>query len=212
MEYYRRRAPEYDRLYDKPERQGDLQRMAECLRTALAGRRVLELACGTGYWTAVAADVVESILATDANEAVLEIARDKHLDPARVRYAIADAYDPRLPSREFDAGLAMFWWSHIPRAWLGPFLESFHAALAPGACVVLGDNRFVSDSNSPVSRIDDAGNAYQLRYLDDGSEHEVLKNFPSTAELRETLEPFAEAIEITNFDYYWCVTYRTRGR
>ena len=50
-EYYRERALEYDRVYLKPERQGDLYRIREWLSTVFDGRRVIEVAAGTGYWT-----------------------------------------------------------------------------------------------------------------------------------------------------------------
>ncbi len=51
--YYRARAQEYDQVYEKPERQADLARLRAWLAPVLDGRRVLEVAAGTGYWTAV---------------------------------------------------------------------------------------------------------------------------------------------------------------
>lgn len=210
IDYYSKRAREYERIYDKPERQADIARLREHLCQALAGRRVLELACGTGFWTAAIADSVSSIHATDASEEVLEIARAKQLDPVRVTFAGSDAYHPVTPTHDFDAGLAMFWWSHIPHARLTSFLESFHAALQPGARVVFADNRFAEGSSTPVSRTDAEGNTYQLRRLDDGSTHEVLKNFPSSDELRRVIAPHADEIEVTMFDYFWCVSYQTK--
>jgi len=207
INYYRRRAHEYERIYQKPERQADLARLRDRVRRLLSGRRVLELACGTGYWTAAIADIVDSILATDASEEVLAIARAKGLDPARVSFSLADAYDPPRQSPDFTAGLAAFWWSHIPRARLSPFLDRFHAALVPGARVVFADNRFVEGSSTPICRTDAAGNTYQLRHLEDGTSHEVLKNFPPVQELRDAIEPYSSTIEITTFDYFWCMTY-----
>lgn len=209
IEYYGKRAPEYERIYQKPERQSDLTRLREHLRRVLLGHHVLELACGTGYWTAAIADIVGSILATDASDEVLAIARAKGLDPARVAFASADAFNPLPQPREFTAGLAAFWWSHIPLARLPAFLDRFHAALAPGARVVFADNRFVQGSSTPICRTDAAGDTYQLRHLGDGSTHEVLKNFPSAEELRDILQPYSDAIEITTFDYFWCATYDT---
>ncbi len=47
--YYARRAPHYDTLYTKPERQTDLAQLKQHLQTALSNRNVLEIACGTGY-------------------------------------------------------------------------------------------------------------------------------------------------------------------
>lgn len=207
IDYYRQRAHEYERIYHRPGRQADIVRLRDHLRRALTGRRILEVACGTGYWTAEVAECAESIVATDVVEEVLEIARAKALNPARVSFVRADAWHPVTPSRDFNAGLAAFWWSHIPRAKLAAFLNSFHAALQPGARVVFADNRFVEGSSTPVSRIDADGDTWQIRSLENGSTHEVLKNFPSSGELHDVLAPFGDNIEIAAFDYFWCVTY-----
>lgn len=211
IDYYSRRAHEYERIYHKPERQVDLVHLREHLREEVAGRRVLELACGTGFWTSAIADCADAIHATDAGEEVLVIARAKQLNPARVTFALGDAYHPAAPAPDFDAGLAFFWWSHIPHARLAEFLMSFHAALKPGARIVFADNRFVEGSSTPISRTDAEGNTYQLRRLDDGGTHEVLKNFPSADELRSVLAPYADNIKVTIFDYFWCVTYDAKA-
>src|SRR5438128_2670524 len=91
-DYYARRAGEYEKIFAKPERQPDLA----CLRTLLpdlfAGHEVLEVACGTGYWTRVMSGSAKSILATDINEGVLEIARHKTYPNNNVAFQIADAY------------------------------------------------------------------------------------------------------------------------
>lgn len=50
-DYYASRAPEYDRVYLKPERQADLDAIRRWLPPLFAGRSVLEVARGTGYWT-----------------------------------------------------------------------------------------------------------------------------------------------------------------
>ena len=61
VDYYAKRAREYERVYDKPERQSDLARLHEIVPVMFAGRRVLEIACGTGYWTAPIASPVRSM-------------------------------------------------------------------------------------------------------------------------------------------------------
>ena len=90
---------------------------------------------------------------------------------------------------------------------MSEFLAAFHAVLCPGAKVVFADNRFVAGSSTPISRTDDHGNTFQQRQLDDGSTHEILKNFPDDSLLRETLGPYSTSLEIVWFDYFWCATY-----
>ncbi len=204
VDYYSQRAGEYERIYHKPERQADLLRLKEHLRTLLGGHRILELACGTAYWTAAIADIAESIYATDASDEVLEIARAKGLNPDLVSFARGDAFSPPRDSGNFTAGFAAFWWSHIPLFRLPAFLESFHAALLPGARVVFTDNRFVPGSSTPISRTDEAGNTYQQRPLDNGTTHEVLKNFPGADQLQHILQPHSDAVHLVDFDYFWC--------
>lgn len=216
--YYANRAPEYERIYDKPERQSDQASLREKVAALLAGRRVLEVACGTGYWTRVAAPSARFILATDFVEEVLALARTKPLPPGRVEFRIADAFtlDTVPPhstsSPAFDAGLAAFLWSHIEKRRVPEFLTAFHRRLAPGARVVLLDNRYVAASSTPVCRTDNDGNTYQLRKLADGTRHEVLKNFPSETDLRGFLTPFADELRYEELTYHWLASYSAKPR
>jgi demethylmenaquinone methyltransferase/2-methoxy-6-polyprenyl-1,4-benzoquinol methylase len=206
-EYYRRRAQEYERIYDKPERQADLAVLRERLPRLLADRDILEIACGTGYWTAACAPAARSILATDLTAETLAIARAKAYPPGRVRFAEADAYALEGLEGRFDAGLACFWWSHLPKERIPAFLAGWHRRLGPGARVVLLDNRYVAGSSTPLSRTDAAGNTYQARKLADGTEHEVLKNFPAREELAGVLAGRASGLEWLELPYYWCLAY-----
>src|SRR5947207_15837575 len=114
-DYYAGRAPEFERVYEKPERQEQLRELEELVRATLAGRRVLEVACGTGYWTAVAVATAAHVTAFDVNESVLALARAKNLDPRRVTFLAGDAYDAPRCAGPFDAALVAFLLSHIPR-------------------------------------------------------------------------------------------------
>ena len=177
-QYYAQRAQIYERVYHKPERQRDLRAMESALAVPFAGRRVLEVACGTGWWTPHGARLAASWLATDLNPETMAIAQSKAM-PASVRFATVDAYTlAGIESERFDAAFAGFWWSHVPLARLRAWLALLHSRLEPGAQVVLLDNRFVAGSSTAISRRDDEGNTYQRRTLDDGTEHEVVKNFP----------------------------------
>jgi SAM-dependent methyltransferase len=208
-EYYAARAPEYERIYRKPERQENLKELRESVRTYFAGKRVLEIACGTGYWTEVLGESAESVTALDINEEVLGIARSKPGNSG-VEFRVGDAYDlPELPC--FSGCLSVFWWSHIPTGRLAEFLEGLNARLLPGARVMFIDNRYVEGNSTPINRTDLDGNTYQRRTLDDGSSHEVLKNFPTAEELLEVVAPFGARASVRFLEYYWVVSYEATG-
>lgn len=207
-DYYARRAESYERIYRKPERQAELRLIEAALPAMFTGRRVLEVACGTGWWTPHGARDALDWLATDINPETLAIAAAKPLPAGRVRFLQADAWSfAELGSQRFDAAFAGFWWSHVPLARLPGWLALLHERLEPGACVTMIDNRFVAGSSTPISRHDDEGNSYQQRPLDDGSLHEVLKNFPACEQAIAALGPRAHAPRWTEHPHYWLLQY-----
>lgn len=206
-DYYRQRATYYERVYFKPERQDDLRAMEAWLPTQFAGRRVLEVACGTGWWTPHGARDAAHWLATDLNPETLAVARSKPL-PACVQLAEADAYSfAQIDGQRFDAAFAGCWWSHVPLARLNAWLQALHARLAPGARVVMLDNSHVQRSSTPISRTDADGNTYQRRTLDDGSVHEVLKNYPTADDAIARLGPRARDARWIAHTHYWILAY-----
>jgi SAM-dependent methyltransferase len=212
VEYYRQRATYYERVYHKPERQTDLRAMEAWLAGSgsgpFAGRRVLEVACGTGWWTPHGAKDCRRWLATDLNPTTMEIARRKPLPDGKVDFATVDAYSfEGLGERTFDGAFSGCWWSHVPLQRLAPWLQLLHARLEPGARVVMLDNSFVQTSSTPLKRRDEHGNTYQDRTLDDGSVHEVLKNFPTRDEAFEAIGPRARQPAWIEYEHYWVLTY-----
>ena len=210
IDYYARRAAEYEKVYAKPERQDDLKILRDQCRDLFNGRDLLEVSCGTGYWTECFAATARSILATDINPETLEVAQAKPWEPGRIEFAVADSFSLPDFGRSFDAGFAGFWWSHVPRERLQDFLTGFHSKLRPGATVAFIDNRYVEGSSTPLHRRDGEGNTYQIRELADGSRHEVMKNFPDEGELTSCLAPFADDLKVGFLDYFWMAVYRLR--
>jgi SAM-dependent methyltransferase len=209
--YYARRAEEYELIFRKPERQNDLRALRSFVMETFAGRHVLEIACGTGYWTQLISRSAASVTATDVNDEVLEIARAKPLRRGNVEFRREDAYALPSFSTRFSGGFAGFWWSHVSKACLREFLLGLHQALAPGATMVFLDNAYVEGSSTPVSRRDAEGNTYQRRTLHDGSSYEVLKNFPTEDELRHAVDGLATQVKIGFLPYYWVLTYTPRA-
>ena len=204
--YYAKRAAEYERIYAKPERQLDLRTLEARIGKMLAGRKVLELACGTGYWTDVFAAGAAQVTALDLSEEVLEIARSKK-NTGTVDFVRGSAYDIPDFGRTHDALFAGHWWSHVQLERLDAFLEAATRAVAPGALMAFFDNRYVEGSSTPVSRSDAKGNTYQARKLDDGSSHEVLKNFPTASELIQRATRHGWGANVELLPHYWLLTW-----
>ncbi len=204
--YYAARAPEYDRIYQKPERQGDLAMVRKMVQSLFAGKRVLEIACGTGYWTQFIAPVAQSVVALDAAPETMAIAQQR-APGAAVRFIKGDAYALPHDQGPFDAAFAGFWFSHVPMARQRVFLTGLAAVLEPGARVVMLDNRYVPGSSTPIAETDAHGDSYQLRTLGDGSTHRVLKNFPTEARLRGVLDGLAHDIVLTQLQYFWVLQF-----
>ncbi len=95
----------------------------------------------------------------------------------------------------------------MPLQRLQQWLASLHAQLAPGARVVFLDNSFVQTSNLPITHSDAQGNTYQTRTLDDGSVHEVLKNFPTPAQASAAIGPDVRQVQWLQHTYYWVLSY-----
>ncbi len=205
--YYARRAAEYERIYAKPERQDDLAALRQRLRGLFAGRKVLELACGTGYWTEVIAPGATQVTAIDVNEEVLQIARGKRYPENRVTFMQGDCYAPPDSGRSHDALFAGFWWSHVSLGRMDDFLAAATRSVAPGALIAFLDNRYVEGSSSAISRRDEDGNSYQLRRLDDGSAHEVLKNFPADSELIRRAARRGWGAHVDLYTHFWLLSF-----
>jgi demethylmenaquinone methyltransferase/2-methoxy-6-polyprenyl-1,4-benzoquinol methylase len=205
VDYYRRRAGEYEAIYAKPERQADLAILRKRIPERLGAGRILEVACGTGYWTEVIACSAASVTATDLAEEPMRIARAKVYERSNVVFQAADAYALPETLGRFDAAFAGFWWSHVPRERIADFVRSLHARLKPGARVLLLDNRYVEGNSTPLASTDAAGNTYQDRRLGDGSVTRIVKNFPRPAEVRDL---FGASLVYREFEYYWLAEYQ----
>ena len=127
--YYRARAGEYDQSMRELGRylsmggsvaghpgKEDEQEIATLLG-ALEGIRpfntVLELACGTGWWTQWLAQHARHVTAVDAAEEMLALNRER-VNAANVHHVLADVFSWK-PDRRYDLVFFAFWLSHVPQ-------------------------------------------------------------------------------------------------
>lgn len=208
LEYYAKRAPEYDNIYEKPERQEDLRELEAVVRDFCAGEQVLELAAGTGYWSKIAAETAQTLCCTDESPVVLERAKQRLSGLQNVSFGLVNALDLRLNEENYTALLCGFWWSHLNKKHIKRFLCGLRRALPQATKVLFFDNRFVHGSSTAIVSTDSDNNSYQRRVLADRSEHLILKNFPSEAELHTYGSSIGDDIRIGMLTYYWWMSFR----
>jgi 2-polyprenyl-3-methyl-5-hydroxy-6-metoxy-1,4-benzoquinol methylase len=207
VSYYRDRANEYEKIYTKAERQSDLLLVERLLQDMFQDKHVLEIACGTGYWTQKISVTATSILATDINEAVIEIAKSKQYSKATVDFKIVDLFQLNEAHKQ-EILFGGFIWSHIKLQELPGFIEMTSSLVSSGGTVVFIDNNYVEGSSLPLTYTDNCGNTYQTRILEDGSTHQVLKNFPTKQFIHGILADKVRDVDFVNLTYYWLLKYR----
>ena len=94
VKYYNERASVFDETsgYTNPEAEKLRESIKARFRDTFRGRKVLEIACGSGYWTAVLGEAAESVLAIDINRSLLEQAQKRCSTQPNIRFQIADAF------------------------------------------------------------------------------------------------------------------------
>jgi SAM-dependent methyltransferase len=209
QEYYNQRARIYEEIYrrDDPVRQAELASVARYLAENLEDRRVLEIACGTGYWSERVSGVVQHLTGIDRSAEMLEIATAKALPAEKVRFVEGDAFALHEVEGKFDAALAVFWFSHVPKARIGTFLDGLHQRIGPGALVVLADNMYNDGLGGEIIRPEGSEDTYKIRKLPDGSRHRIVKNYYEEMDLKKIFEPYGDDLEITIGMCYWWVSY-----
>lgn len=203
VRYYSARAAEYEQVYSRPERQRDLATLRRRATAFAAGERVLELACGTGYWTRVMAETATEIHAVDASLESVEIARSRAAPNDGVTFEVADLYELDIDPNSCSSVVTGFFWSHVPRQDIAGFLGRLAVRLGPGTRALFFDNRHVEGSSSPIVHRDRHGNGFQTRRLESGETFTIIKNFPTRSDLLESAGRVASDARVEELRYFW---------
>lgn len=208
-EYYRKRALEYEAIYhrDDPVRREELNRIADAARVCLRKKCVLEIACGTGFWTQIVSEVADRVVAVDVSREMLDVARKKKY-VCEVDFVVGDSYCPAFKEAWFGGGLATFWFSHVPKSKIDVFLRSYGSVLGKGSVLFMVDNVYVAGVGGELVAKGGEINTYKLRSLGDGSEFLVVKNYYSVDMLVDFLSPYAKEFSSDNVwfgKHYWYV-------
>ena len=149
---------------------------------------LVELAAGTGWWTALLATKGE-LHAYDAAAAPLDRARERLLaHRLRAHLHLRDAWEP--PDRAVDALVAAFWLSHVPRERLAAFFAVARAWLKPGGRFAVIDS-LPDPSSGTVDRLPPPAPDLSRRRLADGREFTIPEVFYAPDELAAALRAAA---------------------
>jgi demethylmenaquinone methyltransferase/2-methoxy-6-polyprenyl-1,4-benzoquinol methylase len=191
IEYYRKRAAEYDETSAPP---GDpLAAYARKIEAALdrfrpAGQ-VLEIASGTGTWTRRLLQHAATVTALDSSPEMHDLSREKLGKGARVRYIEADVFSWE-PDAQYDVVFFSNWLSHVPPASFERFWALVRRALGPEGRVFLVDEVKDAWRNEDLLREDFVhGPSVPIvrRQLLDGQTFRVAKVFWDPEELASSL-------------------------
>jgi SAM-dependent methyltransferase len=208
--FYAKSAANVERVYDKPERQHDLADLRDGVAQVLRGHVVLELACGSGYWTSVIAQVADSVVAIDINPGMIELAQQRPLAGGKARFRVADALALPDDIGDFTAVFVGFFWSHLERDEQEHLLAQLRKRLGKDVLLVLADDTYVEGSSETVARTDAQGTTWQIVVAPDGERCELPKSYPSDSALRKRLASSVREIKIVRLEYYWLLTCRLK--
>lgn len=144
---------------------------------------ILELACGTGIWTAELVRIGKQITAIDVSAEMIAINRLK-LPSANVTYRQEDLFVWE-PKRNYDLVLSAFWLSHIPPEQLQPFLQKVSRAVKPGGKFFMVDSRRQELTGAKGRTMHTIDEIYHIRQLNDGQRFKIVKIYYDPDELEK---------------------------
>jgi len=205
-EYYRHRASEYEQIYYREDAicQAELKTAAECLARLVEGKTVLELACGTGYWTEIMSRSALSITASDMAPEMLAEAQKKDYG-CSVSFVEADMFRHSFGENCFDIVVLGFWFSHQPRQAYEALFDVVEKPLKRDGRIWMIDNNPVAEGPPTLSRTDEHGNNYKRRKVRNGESYMILKNYFERADLESIFRPRFAIESLVHQQYYWSI-------
>ncbi len=106
-------------------------------RRFIAGKRVLDVASGEGYGSALLAAVAGSVVGVDVDPAAVEHARATYAARANLRFEAGSAAALPLPEASVDVVVSFETIEHLPREMQAPMLAEIARVLVPDGLLVL---------------------------------------------------------------------------
>lgn len=201
LRYYRARAAEYDATSYGAVSAERASVPAIVDRLGISGD-VLELACGTGIWTAELARHASTLTALDGAPEMLELAHRRV--PTGVRFEQVDLFG-WTPRSAWDVIFFSAWLSHVPADRFDDFWSRVAAALRPGGRAIALDELPVRSFHEG-----DIEGEVAVRTLRDGTKHEIVKVFWEPDALVQRMAALGWRASATPIEHGWYILDATR--
>ena len=204
--YYDARASEYEEAYtlgtgtssirDPGVFTTEARTLASIVGKRLSGR-VIDIACGTGFWLPAYADRCSHVTLFDQSEKMLDECRKKveRLGLAgRSTLLQGDVFEQPFPPGSYDCALVGFLLSHLTE----PQEAHVFAALTS---MLAADGRFLilESAWTPERAAVNRKTEHQERRLNDGTRFEIYKRYFDEEDVREWGRRYQVSLEIEHF-------------
>lgn len=217
VDYYKARAGEYDDWYLRLGRYDygkswnkkwfdEVAELKDILRKFNPRGKVLELACGTGWWTKELIKYADHITAVDAVSEVIEINKKK-LRSRKVDYVKSDIFNFSHKSNYYDVVFFSFWISHVPEEKFKDFWQMIRLALKLSGRVFFIDNLQAERKIMNGEKLQKTTSTVSERILKDGSKFKVVKIFYLPKDLKERLKTLEWSILVKSTANYFMYGY-----
>lgn len=183
---------------------------SSCLHRGNFGPRgdVLELACGSGRWTAELLRQADRVTAVDVAPGLLAVAR-RRLRDSRLRLLERDLFRWR-PDRRYDLVFFAYWLCHVPASRFTWYWSWVERALKPSGRVFFIEVRETGIETGDPHDVHGVGTVTDRR-LWDGRSFSLIQNHYEPAELRERLRRLGWPAMVQAMGTYSLVGYGGRA-
>jgi ubiquinone/menaquinone biosynthesis C-methylase UbiE len=211
LRYYDERAPEYEEAYvlgtgtasipDPQVFRAEIPRLASIVERFAHGR-LIDLACGTGFWLAHYAGCCSSVTLFDQSERMLDECKRKI---AALRMADrcslirGDFFDYEFGRGVYDCALVGFFLSHLTEAQEHILFDTLKGMLDSSGRFLILDSAWSSERarfNAKTER--------QKRQLNDGTRFEIYKRYCSQEDITAWARRYDLTIAVEHFGTAFC--------
>jgi demethylmenaquinone methyltransferase/2-methoxy-6-polyprenyl-1,4-benzoquinol methylase len=206
LAYYNERAPEYEEAYtlgtgtasiqDSSVFTGEARILSSIVGRHLSGR-VIDLACGTGFWLPHYAGACSAITLFDQSERMLDECRKKVTGDGLADRCVllqGDVLEHQFPAASYDCALVGFLLSHLADAQEALLFSALKKMLVPSARFLLLESAWSPERAKVNVKADQ-----QERRLNDGTAFQIYKRYFDRDDVREWQRRHEVALEIEHF-------------